>query len=540
MNNQAQLYMNKAQIRAMLVRAHIEIDIWGRGTGKSEGVIAERIVHNTFAMPRSKGILIAPTYMHALVNVLPNVLEMWKRMGYHRDLHYFIGRKPPASWNWPTPLNNPLSPKHAIFWFNGSCQVIVSQDRAFNAAGPSVDYIIGDEAKHLNYDKLSETFQTNRGNRQFFGDRSEHHSIVFTTDMPNSPKAKWLFDYEQHMDEKAVELVLGIQSELIDLHARIFSVGPSRRLKIQSRINKLNKALNAIRKDLTYFSVCSSLENIDVLGLDYIKEQKRTLTPQKFDMSILGKRLKKIEGGFYAALDENEHYYVNPNYELIDSLSFDFNSIRNRDCRMDDDLLADQPLDIGMDYNAAINSMVVGQQQGDDYAIVNFLFVKSPDLLDAVVKKFCNYYKHYKTKVVNYYYNHTAVGRDAARDYAFCDKVMEILSSKGWSVNDQYTGRAPGHDTLFNDINNALKGNTPAPRVRINSINCADLIVSLENAGVRQGRSGFEKDKSSEKSTIIPPEHATHPSEAFDTLYWARHMDMFDSAGHDFIPNEII
>lgn len=539
-NSQAQLYLNNAQIRAMLVRAHVEIDIWGRGTGKSEGVIAERIHHNTFAMPRSKGILVAPTYMHALVNVLPNVIEMWKRMGYYRDIHYFIGRKPPASWHWDAPVNAPLSPKHAIFWFNGSCQVIVSQDRAFNAAGPSVDYIIGDEAKHLNYDKLLETFQTNRGNRQFFGHKSEHHSIVFTTDMPTSPKSKWLFDYEEHMDDEAIDLVLAIQAELIKLEGRMLKAKRDWQIKLQTKINKLNKALNDIRQNLTYFSICSSLENLEVLGEDYIKEQKRVLTPYKFDISILGKRIKKIEGGFYSGLDEHTHYYVNPNYEMIDALNFDFNSIKNRDCRMDADLNLNEPLDIGMDYNAAINSLVVGQQDGEEYRCINAMYVKSPDLLDAVVKKFCEYYRHHKTKVVNYYYNHTAVGRDAARDYAFYEKVMEVLRNEDWTVYDHYTGRAPAHDTLFNDINNAFKNNCPAPIPVFNQINCADLITSMENAGVRQGKSGFEKDKSSERSTIIPPEHATHLSEAFDSLYWGRHMQMFDNTREEFIDNEII
>jgi len=538
MNNN--LYMNNAQIRAMLIRAHTEIDIWGRGTGKSEGVIAERLIHNVFTMPRSKGILIAPTYMHALVNVLPNVIEMWKRMGYQRDIHYFIGRKPPASWHWDTPLNAPLAPKHSIFWFNGSCLVIVSQDRSFNAAGPSVDYIIGDEAKHLNYDKLLETFQTNRGNRQFFGHLPEHHSLVFTTDMPNSPKSKWLFDYEQHMDQDAVDIVLAIEAELIELQNRMLKAKPSWRQKIAARVNKLTKYANIIRKDLTYFSVCSSLENLEVLGIDYIKEQKRVLSPQKFDMSILGKRLKKIEGGFYAALDENIHYYTAPNYEMIDSLSFNFDTIKNRDSRMDADVQPEKPLDIGMDYNAAINNIVVGQEDGNRYRIINHLYVKSPELLDAVVKKFCSYYKHHKCKEVNYYYNHTAVGRDAARDYAFFEKVTEVLRAEEWIVNEHYTGRAPGHDTLFNDINNALRSNNAAPGVEINQINCPDLIISMENAGVRQGKSGFEKDKSSERSSIIPPEHATHPSEAFDSLYWGRHIDLFDANTDQFIDNEII
>lgn len=519
--------MNRAQIRAMLIRAHVEIDIWGRGTGKTDGVIAERAHHNARVMPRSKGIFIVPTYEHGLTNTLPGVIEMWSRMGYRRDIHFFIGRKPPKAWGWADAYSAPLSPKHSIFWFDGSCQVLVSQDRAENAAGPSVDYIIGDEAKHLDHPKLLETFQTNRGNRQYFGKRSEHHSLVFTTDMPTSPKSKWLFEYEQYMDEEAVEIILAIQHEILLLNASMPKASRTKAAKIHRAIDKYQAQLNDIRMGdpdngqdaLTYFSECSTLENLEIVGEDYIRQQKRTLTQMKYRTSILGERMTKIEGGFYPLLDEDRHYYTKTNYSHLDSLEFDFSRIKNRDCRFDADVDLASPLEIALDYNAKINSLVVGQESGLEFLFLNSLYVEPPLRLGAVVEKFVKYYRFHKTKEVVFYYDHTAIGENALTDYSFADEVYNVLNKHGWNVTMVYIGQAPSHAYKYNYWGIAMQGDSPLPMPKFNRTNCGSLLKSMENADARQGPSGFEKDKTPERRKDVPPNEATHLSDAGDTLY---------------------
>jgi hypothetical protein len=526
-----ELYLNKPQILVWLIRALITICIWGRGTGKSEGVIAPWIIDKVFAMPRSKGILIGPTFQHLLVNTLPPVIEMWKRMGYHRDVHYIIGRKPPKSWNWPDPYNAPLSPKHTIFWFNGSCQVLVSQDRVSNSAGPSVDYIVGDEAKHLNFEKLQETFQTNRGNRQYFGDVSVHHALLFCTDMPTSPKQQWIFKYEQDIDEEAIELILAIQNEVIALTEEIPGANKTRQKKIKTQLSKYEKELNELRTDLVHFSEFSTLENLEVVGEPYIREQKRNLPPLKYNASILNERVKKEEGMFYPMLDEDLHYYTKFKYQKIDQIGFDFNKLKKHDYHQDGDVDPEEPLDISLDYNAVINSLVVGQGA----STLNFLFVKSPLMLKDVVKKFCKYYQDHPTKEVNYYYDHTAIGRNAMLgDYTFSDQVVDILRDNGWDVNDIYIGQAPGYDIRYEMINNALRGCNELPIPGFNSNNCESLLISMENTMTRQGPSGFEIDKRSERDANILPEHATHAQEAWATWYYGKFESQWNGSDGSF------
>lgn len=525
-----QLYMNRPQIIVWLVRALVTVCIWGRGTGKSEGVIATWIIDKVFAMPRSKGIIVGPTFQHLLTNTLPPVIEMWKRMGYHRDVHFVIGKKPPKSWGWPEPFNAPLSPKHAIFWFNGSCQVLVSQDRASNSAGPSVDYIAGDEAKHLNFEKLQELFQTNRGNRQYFGHTSVHHSLLFCTDMPTTPKQQWIFTYEDEMNGEQIDLILATQGEIMKLQEKLPKANKKETKRIQSEIKKYENLLNEIREDSVYFSEFSTLENLEVVGEAFIREQKRNLPPLKYKASILNKRVKKEEGMFYPMLDEDRHYYTNFKYQRIDEINYDFARLKKFDYHQDGDVDPDEPLDITLDYNAAINSLVVCQGANT----INFLFIESPLMLKDVVKKFCEYYKDHPTKEVIYRYDHTAVGKNAILgDYTFSDQVIDILVQNGWEVHDIYLGQAPGYESRYEMINNGLRGCPELPMPMFNQHNCESLLISMENTMTRQGPSGFEIDKRSERDSNIKPQHATHAQEAWSCWYYGKYSDQWNGRSSD-------
>ena len=526
-----ELYLNKPQILVWLVRALITICIWGRGTGKSEGVIAPWIIDKLFSMPRSKGIIIGPTYQHLLVNTLPPVIEMWKRMGYHRDVHYVIGKKPPKSWNWTEPYNAPLSHKHTIYWFNGSCQVLVSQDRISNSAGPSVDYIVGDEAKHLNFEKLQEIFQTNRGNRQYFGHLSVHHALLFCTDMPTTPKQQWVLQYEDDINEEAVELILAIQKEVISLISELTTAKKTRAKKIKTLLNYYKKELNEIRTDLVHFSEFSTLENLEVVGEPYIREQKRNLPPLKYRASILNERVKKEEGMFYPMLDEDLHYYTKFKYQKIDKVGFDFTKLKKHDYHQDADVDLEEALDISLDYNAVINSLVVAQET----KTINFLFVKSPLMLKDVVKKFCKYYDDHPTKEVNYYYDHTAIGSNAMLgDYSFANQVVDILRDNDWYVNEIYLGQGPGYESRYEMFNNALRGCPDLPMPTFNSNNCESLLISMENTMTRQGPSGYEIDKRSEKDPNILPEHATHAQEAWSTWFYGKFESQWNNTADNF------
>ena len=153
---------------------------------------------------------------------------------------------------------------------------------------------------------------------------------------------------------------------------------------------------------------------------------------------------------FYPMLDEDMHYYSRFRYQKIDQVGFDFTKLNKHDYHQDGDVDTKAPLDISLDYNAVINSLTVGQSAN----AINFLFVKSPLMLKDVVKKFCKYYKDHPCKEVDYYYDHTAIGRNAMLgDYTFADQVIDILQENDWHVNEIYIGQSPSHESRYEMLN---------------------------------------------------------------------------------------
>ena len=121
-------YFNKMQREAMMIRANKENYVCARGTGKSEGIDARFIIQNVWAMPGSLGGLISPSYAKAWGNTLPAILKGLAKWGYIQDVHYYVGRKAPASANFKQPIHKPQGNawQNCIHWWNGTVIVILS------------------------------------------------------------------------------------------------------------------------------------------------------------------------------------------------------------------------------------------------------------------------------------------------------------------------------------------------------------------------------------------------------------------------------
>lgn len=55
-----------------------------------------------------------------------------------------------------------------------------------------------------------------------------------------------------------------------------------------------------------YYKEYSTIENIELLGENYIKQMKRDLTPLTFQTSILCKRIGIAKDGFYSSMREGQ------------------------------------------------------------------------------------------------------------------------------------------------------------------------------------------------------------------------------------------
>jgi len=517
------LHYNYPQIRSMLVGAPEEYLIAGRGTGKTEGVLApktEMCYLNT--MPRGCGVIVGRTFTQILTRTLPGLIYGWEKLGYKKDVHYLVGTKPSDKWktlwNWQGPFRPPLKFDYFISWWNGAGIHLVSQDRTGTSNGITIDWIVGDEAKLLDRDKLvTELFPANRGIIKDFEHNPYHHGKTFTTDMPIGSAGRWLLDKEQEMDKTVLNEILTLK------HIQYKLLNPRRKGTNQqqsARANQLNviaKELLRLRKGFLYYHEASTLSNIHALGIDYIKQQLRDSSAFELSTQILNIKPRKLEDGFYPDLNEEIHGYFSYNYGFIDQIGFDFSLNNFNDCRKDGDVNPELPFHIALDYNRRIFPLTVAQDYADEIRRVKDFHVLYPLKVKDVVDMFCEYYRFHKRKVVYYWYDHTAT---AEQDYTpICNDVVKYFQRNGWIVVSRYIGMKFTHESTYRMWGDLLKKTGKyKKRFTMNRDNCKFSIISMNGAGTIPRKDGFEKDKSTEKDPKFPAEESTHFSEANDVL----------------------
>ena len=153
---QTKKYLNRAQQEALAIAAHTEIDICGRRFGKSFGIVSQRIMRNVMFMPGSTGCFVASSYKQAHTRTLPAALSGLAEFGWIRDIHYVIGKRPPQKLGYRQPIIPLNNFDDVVSFYNGAQMLIVSQDVKMSSNSATFDWIIGDEAKGLNFDKLKD------------------------------------------------------------------------------------------------------------------------------------------------------------------------------------------------------------------------------------------------------------------------------------------------------------------------------------------------------------------------------------------------
>ena len=517
-----QIYFNEPQRLTQLIGANISVIVAGRRTGKTDSIAAPFVLRNMQRMPGSTGGIVVPTFKHGLTNTLPGLFAAWKRWGYIQGVHYVVGRKPPKSF--AKPIIEPSDYEHVISFYNGSVAVIISQDRPGSSNSLTLSWLLIDEAKFIDYEKLKdETFPANGGIKSYFGKHSFNHSIMILSDMPQTQKGSWFLHYKDKMDEELIDTIKATIYEIWKTKERV------RRLKDEGKavpkylkryLRTLDTNLNKMRSVAVYYKEYSSIENLQLLGENYIKQMKRDLTPKTFQTSILCQRIGIAKDGFYSSMREG-HKYNASDFEYLDSLGYDF-APEAMDCRADKDINPLAPICIGMDYNANINWIVAGQPEGRRLNIIKSFYVKFERKIPALIEEFCNYYAHHQNKTVVYYYDTTALGANyAVNEQDFHWVVCHEFEKRGWQVEDVYLGNPMRHDEKYLLINQGFAGKQRLMPF-FNRQNNDDLILAIQTAGVVRGRNGFRKDKGGEKLDETEEnllEHRTDGTDAFDTLY---------------------
>lgn len=516
-NEENKQYFNDGQLYCLYMDTRDEVIVAGRGFGK--GAIQARRLQECFqGMPGSMGGFVSPSVKRCLTNILPSMLIHLERWGFKRDLHYIVGKKPWKALHWKSPIFTPANWENTISFYNGSVCNIISQDRPGSSNSMSLDYIIIDEGKFINFEQLKdETFQANRGNEQFFHDFPLHHGMTITSDMPITKKGSWFLNYKEQSDPELVEVIEGL------VYARYRAVRqlkamPSRRADIEKKIERIEAKLRYFRSKCLLYKEYSSIQNLALLGEDFIRRNKRDLPPLTFYTSIMCIRIDISTDGFYGGMREDVNLYTAPSSKLAlqDIRAEEGGGIPN-DCRQDSDLDPRLPIIISFDANQNINWMVCSQVGRDGkLRVLKSFFVKYERKIPELIDDFNDYYQYHKRRQVIFYYDATFLPQNyGTHNLNIRDTIKHCLIQHQWSIREKYIGKPMSHILKNALINDMFRGRAEH-QVLINRDNNPDLLISITSAGVYNGK----KDKRGEKLAETEEdklESRTDGSDAFDT-----------------------
>lgn len=332
------------------------------------------------------------------------------------------------------------------------------------------------------------------------------------------------------------------------------------------------KRIEQLRGSAFYCWRASTLDNADIVTLEYIAQMKRELTDTIFNTSILNLRKRKANDGFYTNLDvDNVHGYIPDDAPCIDKSihvatatqiksgakyteeyeTYDFARLaRVNDCTQDGDCIDNQPLHIAFDYNANFNCVVTGQMYRRDGVealnVLSSMYVQYDRKLHALLEDWNRYYAPHKShnRTVYYYYDSTSKFRGYAIENQddFKDTIIKVLQKYGWQVVATDMGQPMGHTEKYKYINESL-GGFSYPAIRINRVNNEALILAMELTETKSSYSGekkvIKKDKSQEKKAETednPLRTRTDITDAFDSLFLG--VRFFRTRmGYVFMPN---
>lgn len=460
---------------------------WGRGAGKTT-IFGKRMRDLVLDMPRASFAMVGATYTQLLSRTLPSAIEGLEMFGFYQDIDYVVGRcgkrhgfempfQPPQQWN------------NVIHFPNGGIFQLVSLDNPNSGRGLNSYAELGDEALMLDPEKLYNNVKTtNRAQKTEFKKSRLLGSEFYVSSTPVTRKGQWFTDMEKVAKNKPKE----------------------------------------------YFFLSASAKSNRYLRSDWFAKMKDQAPSQMmYEAEILNIRPKGVKDGFYANLNPKVHYYSDYNTGYLEGV--DISKSYNASILQDNDVDFDAPLILSFDFGV-FNCFVVSQLQDYEYKVLKSDYVKSPKLLDdLLIEKFLPYYRMHKYKKVYLYGGHDGHNRLPNSSKTLFQQIETILKAHGWSVHIQAKNVAPTHAEKYLLINNILKGtDSKLPNIRINEHNNPDLIIALERAEAKEGTKGIEKNKSSERNTSLPQEHATHLTDAFDMPLYAMFNDKFTGKGSGF------
>lgn len=510
--------------------------IWitGRASAKTTQVMAERVQQAVVECQGAPFLWLSDTYSDLHKNIIPSLLEGLRFLGWYEGVHFVIDKEPTQSWR-NKMYNVNTSFKGTMTFFTGFTFTFVSLDRPAIGAGRSYVGIFGDEIKYWPEDKFTNALKSVRGYRAFFGENPWYRSRTFFSDMYNPNhigEYGWFLSLAKLMDKDRVMLLLKVafvynstKRTYAGYLQQLHKAEEDERLGVKVNKDIINKkivsAQNSMtrwhkrwlkaRSRVTVFLITSSFVNIDILGTEFFEDEfKESL--EGFDCNILS-IIPKLSASekFYTTLAANNFYNDGYLTEVIDKFQYGW----QEDCSVLRYINTNIPLDGGMDAGNML-SMVFGQMQyqSKQYRILKEIFSLPPDNERQLANEFIRYFKPYRRKVLNLYYDramnsYKRVKADMATKIKNCIEYDENGLRTGWHVRLMSLGQGDIYSDVEYRFMSAMLGGQLKDKLfslLIDQYNCSNLKAEMENCptNVTKDKMGHDLIRKGKQGDKLP------------------------------------
>lgn len=475
--------------------------IGGRGAGKTR-VLGHKIKQMYMTMPRATIGLASLTYGQLLNNTLSEVEKALNDLRIHPWYpklggHYVVGQRPPNTFS--TPLQPAREYKYLITFHNGFTIQLMSSEAGSHGdvfRGKNTDGILIDEAGFLSGDwvdrVLSKTIRANSHN-SFYTSNPLHKQMGVVTSMP------WDFDGQWPLRGKEI----------------------------------------AKKSPETHFYMESTaVDNIDILGEDYIENERLSSSPLVFAVEVMNKKILSRPDGFYPGLGrDNFKAFV---YDYTETEAGVLTTKKHYN-----DYNPRLPLEFSFDFNNYFTFLAVSQldHEAHELRFIKEFFVYSNDLRQ-LIDKAMQYFSTHAYKRVDVYGDRNGYNYDLTSGLRRYDRIKQLIldNYSDYRVNIEAVAANIEHDDKYDIINDALRHrDTNRPRIIINKQSCKSIGISLRLSRTDKKFKKVQKDKSSETKIYIRPEEATHPSDCFDyrvyPLFAGKHYNRYDNVPQEGAPS---
>ncbi|MBR1414411.1 MAG: hypothetical protein IJ570_00910 [Prevotella sp.] len=552
-DGQHKIYMHRGQLEVYNFGSRHTKLRCARGWGKTSylGFYNMKCV---LGLRRQMGLFLGASAKQLMCRTMPNMLKVFNLLGFTEGVYYFRGQAP-AKLRWETPLAKPRVWENVIHFQNGACIMGASLAVKGSCNGINAAWLSGDETKYMRWSQVKEeAFPTLRGDFMPPAARkTELKHWGYGTDPKTNPyycsscfcsdagltqaQSEWERDGEESQTAEVNERIADLLSKLRYLEKH----NPQLAVEL-ARNEAFLKELHLLRSQSESYWNFSSVDNISLLSIEWLRQMKRSLPDLMWRIQICGQKKGAAKDGFYSNFDPLLHTYTSDQegfcvgsdtYTLIadrftqkvrgkapdiqnywteyetESINYEQAQAAAADGSLDTDLDFTAPLQIAVDCNANINCMVVGQERTingqPSLLILASLFVQNERKLRSLCHDFTARFRSHLRRNGNVIFRYAtsikqggsvAYAVEGADEFRF-DRVVEAeLKSLGWKVEsvEMTSARHMEKYTIINDI---LSFKT-TPHLYINSESGRNdyLLVAIDNCGVLPNG---KKDKSREK-----------------------------------------